>query len=313
MCSLCVSVSHRISRMTVPAYYHTHSVLTWESHTTFHSLSVLTFSPLPYPPDASHRHAILLAVSSMVLQTLHQESIRNKRSAVAPCTIGGDAGTGAGDSRGDDSDSHSNDSHAKASIADDTAVTHKVHARIDEYLPIIDALVTYSGVQNIPHVREEQYSRKSEGLNAEEKKIFDAEFNSRRKRIVHMLHHSKESSIESRRESSDRGSGSGVADVLGCHDDCTNSSSTNTKSEGGTEVELEVEDASLETIPRILRATEDLLEAIAVFGLEQAAARPHLLNGAAVQELLRNIPRGDAFGDVRHTLSVLLSLLCVLV
>ena len=304
-----MSVSNRISRMTVPAYYHTHSVLTWESHTTFHSLSVLTFSPLPYPPDASHRHAILLAVSSMVLQTLHQESIRNKRSAVAPCTIGGDAGTGAGDSRGDDSDSHSNDSHAKASIADDTAVTHKVHARIDEYLPIIDALVTYSGVQNIPHVREEQYSRKSEGLNAEEKKIFDAEFNSRRKRIVHMLHHSRESS--GRGSSSSSEGGSVGADVLGCHDDSNNSSSSIAKSEGGAEVEIE--DASLETIPRILRATEDLLEAIAVFGLEQAAARPHLLNGAAVQELLKKIPRGDAFGDVRHTLSVLLSLLCVLV
>lgn len=302
-----MSVSNRISRMTVPAYYHTHSVLTWESHTTFHSLSVLTFSPLPYPPDASHRHAILLAVSSMVLQTLHQESIRNKRSAVAPCTIGGDAGTGAGDSRGDDSDSHSNDSHAKASIADDTAVTHKVHARIDEYLPIIDALVTYSGVQNIPHVREEQYSRKSEGLNAEEKKIFDAEFNSRRKRIVHMLHHSRESSGRGSSSSSEGGG----ADVLGCHDDSNNSSSSIAKSEGGAEVEIE--DASLETIPRILRATEDLLEAIAVFGLEQAAARPHLLNGAAVQELLKKIPRGDAFGDVRHTLSVLLSLLCVLV
>jgi hypothetical protein len=250
----------------------------------------------------------------MVLQTLHQESIRNKRSVVVPRT--GGVGAGTGDRRGDDSVSHSNSNvgDAKASIADDTAVMHKVHARIDEYLPIIDALVTYSGVQNIPHVREEHYSRKSEGLNAEEKKVFDAEFNSRTKRIVHILHHSKVSSIESIIESSGSSSeGGGVgADVLGCHDDSINSFSSIAKS-GGAELDLEVEDASLETIPRILRATEDLLEAIAVFGLEQAAARPHLLNGAAVQELLRNIPRGDAFGDVRHTRSVLLSLLCVLV
>jgi hypothetical protein len=256
----------------------------------------------------------------MVLQTLHQESVRNKRSAVVPRNSG--VGAGTGDSRGDDSYSNGNDGDAKASISDDTAMIHKVHARIDDYLPIIDALVTYSGVQNIPHVREEHFSRKSEGLNAEEKKIFDSEFNSRTKRIAHILQHSRESStessIESNRESrgSDSGRGSssegGGGDVLGCDDDSNNSSSiVNDSKSGGAE--LVVEDASLATIPRILRATEDLLEAIAVFGLEQSAARPHLLNGAAVQELLRNIPRGDAFGDVRHTLSVLLSLLCILV
>lgn len=292
-----MSASHRISRITVPACYHTRSVLIWESRNTLLSLFVRTFSPLPYPPDAPHRHAILLAVSSMVLQTLHQESIRNKQSAVVPCSGGVGAGTGAGDSRGDDSDSHSNVGDAKASVSDGMDMIQKVHARIDEYLPIIDALVTDSGVQNIPHVREEHYSRKSEGLNAEEKKIFDAEINSRTKRIAHMLHHSRESSGRG----SIGGSGGVGADVLGCHDDSNYSFSSIAKSEGGAEVEIEVEDASLETIPRILRATEDLLEAIAVFGLEQAAARPHLLNGAAVQELLRNIPRGDAFGDVRHT------------
>lgn len=271
----------------------------------YHPLTIRSYVPYPtwYPPGPSHRQAILLAVCTLVLQTLHQESIRNKRSAVVPCT--GGAGVGAGDSRGDDSDSNVRD--GKASTSDETAMIRKVHARIDEYLPVIDALVSCSGVKSIPHVREEHYSRKSEGLSAEAKQIFDAEFNSRTRRIAHLLHHS--------RESSGRGSsGGGVgADVLSCHDDNTNSTSSIAKSEGGAEVELEVEDASLETIPRILRATEDLLEAIAVFGLEQSAARPHLLNGAAVQELLRNIPRGDAFGDVSHNCSVLLPLLCVLI
>lgn len=259
----------------------------------------------------AHRHSILLAVSSLVLQTLHQESMTQKRSAVLLYTEGAiadtdtDAVTAAGNDRYENKDDDrdkviSNIDNVKSSLSCSSAVMRKVHARIGEYLPIIDVLVTCSGVENIPHVREEHYSRKSEGLNAEEKKLFDVEFHSNTKRILEMVLYQKKKS-----------SASGVDSARSCQHQDQNSTSNphsvnkdmdiSTALDSGDDENDDVADAdaALEIIPSILMAAENLLEAIAVFDLAECDSQPYLLNGAAIQKLLKNIPRGDAFSDVR--------------
>ena len=246
----------------------------------------------------AHRHYILLAVSSLVLQTLHQESMTQKRSGVSLCTEGAvadtDAVTGARDDRYEDV-VISNINNVKSTSSHSSAVMHKVHARIGEYLPIIDALVTCSGVENIPHVREEHYSRISEGLNADEKKVFDDEFHSNTKRVLEMLLFQRKNS-----------SASGIDNAESCQDqDGTgNPHSVNkdipTAHYSGNDGDDDVVDAALENIPSILMAAENLLEAIAVFDLAECDSEPYLLNGAAIQKLLKNIPWGDAFSDVRY-------------
>lgn len=249
----------------------------------------------------AHRHSILLAVSSLVLQTLHQESISQKRSAVSLCTEGAvadtdtDAVTGARGDRNEDKDKAiSNIDNVKSSSSYSSALIHKVHARIGEYLPIIDALVTCSGVENIPHVREEHYSRKSEGLNAKEKKIFDDVFDSNAKRVLEMLSFQRKKS-----------SACGIDNAKSCQDqDGTGkphslNKDISTAHDSDNDEDVVDADAALENIPRILMAAENLLEAIAVFDLAECDSQPYLLNGAAIQQLLKNIPWGDAFSDVR--------------
>ena len=207
--------------------------------------------------------------------------MRKKRSAVALCTARADAGavTSAG---GESHRETSNIDNIKSISSCDTAEMQKVHARMGEYLPILDALVTCSGVENIPHVREEYYSRKAKGLSVDERETFDTEFHSKTRRMLEMLYHDKKSNA------------SGDVDVFSCHVSDPHVAET----EICTAVEG-VEDAFLEIIPSILTAAEDLLEAIAVFNLAECDSQPYLLNGAAIQELFKNIPRGDAFGDVR--------------
>ena len=231
-----------------------------------------------------------------------------KRSAVSLCTEGAiadtdtDAVTAAGNDRygnkDDDEDKViSNIDNVKSSSSCSSAVMRKVHARIGEYLPIIDVLVTCSGVENIPHVREEHYSRKSEGLNAEEKKFFDAEFHSNTKRILEMLSFQKRKS-----------SASGVDSARSCQDQDGTSNPHSLNMDISTALDSDDDvvdaDAALEVIPSILMAAENLLEAIAVFDLAECDSQPYLLNGAAIQKLLKNIPRGDAFSDVRYVSTV---------
>ena len=230
-------------------------------------------------------------MASLVLQTLHQESIRQKRSAVALFSEGAVsvAVRGAGDASDSDSDSYRGDSNindTKSSTSCAAAVLHEVHARIGEYLPIIDALVKCSGVEIMPHVREEYYLRKSGSLTLEEQKIFNAELQSKTKIVLDMLYHEK---IVTTSE-----------DDFIHHDGSSSPSSVHEEIYSAGGGEGGVEDASVENIPSILTAAEDLLEAIEDFGLAGSDAQPYLLNGAAIQDLLRNIPRGDAFGDVRH-------------
>ena len=81
----------------------------------------------------------------------------------------------------------------------------------------------------------------------------------------------------------------------------TNGVSNNDKNNGNKgEIRNNIELANTDfSISDIITATEDLLEAISVMHLTECYSDPPLINGAALRHVLKNIPKGNVFGEVR--------------
>ena len=225
---------------------------------------------------ALYKYGLLIAVAHMVLAKLHVHENKYRQRVIAESTRTS-LDTCDGTKMRNEIDEVELLVEEKVNKTDKKEVLSRMWGARSEYTGILDLLIRNSGVDDCDNARVAFRNRKFEfhGFNEAERSMCENDDSLLRQELSLLF--SKNSEIHN-----DINNGNGEGGEI-----CNIAESENT-------------DFTDFSIPDILTATEDLLEAIAVMKLTECYSDPPLINGVALKNtVLKNIPRGNVFGEVR--------------